>query len=105
MDAFGNFVDEQYVALVSLAFLQTGCGNAECRKELLSVGRELKAARDINSNGIYREPFDDENLETDGHSPPSLPAWLGDFQPFVDLQRPGKFLLTLSVPSNNNESG
>lgn len=95
MDASGNFVGEQYVALVSLAFLQAGCGNAECRKELLSVGRELNVARDINSNGVHREVFDDGYLETDGLSPPTPPTWLGDIQPFVELQRPGEFLLTL----------
>lgn len=106
MDASGNFVGEQYVALVSLAFLQAGCGNAECRKELLSVGRELNVAPDINSNGVYSEGiYRDGNLETDGHPPSSLPAWLADLQPLVDLQRPGEFLSTLSVPSNDIEPG
>lgn len=91
-------VGEQYVALVSLAFLQADCGNAECQKELLSVSREFNFDRDINSNGVSREVFEDGNLETDGHSSPNISAWLGDLQPFVGPQRPGEFLLTLSVP-------
>lgn len=106
MDAPGKLVDEQYLARVSLAFLQAGCGNSECQKELLSVGRELNVPRDINSNGVYSEVFDDGNLETDGHSSPSPPAWLADLQPLVDLQGPGEFQsLTLSVPSNKIEPG
>lgn len=95
-------VGDQYVALVSLAFLQAGCGNAECQKELLSVSREFNFDRDINSNGVSREVLEDGNLETDGHSSPNpnISAWLGDLQPFVGPQRPGEFLLTLSVTLN-----
>lgn len=96
MDAPGNVVGEQqYVALVSLAFLQAACGSAECRKELLTVSRELGVARDRHCNGVRREVFDDENLETDGHSPPSRPAWLRDQRPLVPLQRPGELLGTV----------
>lgn len=98
MDASGNLVGEQYVAVFSLAFLQAGCGSAECLKELLTVGRELSVAWDINFNGVHRDVYDDDNLETDGHSPPSHPSWLRDQQPFVLLQRPGELLLARSVP-------
>lgn len=95
-------VGDQYVALVSLAFLQAGCGNAECQKELLSVSREFNSDRYINSNGVSREVLEDGNLETDGHSSPNpnISAWLGDLQPFVGPQRPGEFLSTLSVTLN-----
>lgn len=91
---------EHCVALVSLAFLQAGCGNAECQKELLSLGRELNMDRDIKSNGVLHEFKDDGELETDGHSPPNISVWLGDLQPSAGFQRPGALLLTLSVPLN-----
>lgn len=99
MDALGNMLGEEYVAVVALAFLQAGCGNAECRKELLTVSRELGVTRDINSNGVRCEVDEnDENLETDGHSGSSQPVWLRDQRPIVLLQGPGELLQTLWVP-------
>lgn len=52
------------------------------------MSREFNFDRDINSNGVSREVFEDGNLETDGHSSPNISAWLGDLQPFVGPQRP-----------------
>lgn len=93
MDASGNQVGDQYVALLSLAFLQANCGNAECRKELLSMGRELNVTLDINANsGVCSEIIDDGELETDGHSSSSISGLLADLQPAAALQRPGEFL-------------
>lgn len=96
--------DKQNLALVSFAFLQTDCGNAEYRKELLSLGQGLNIASDINLNGFREE---DGYLETDGHICSSHSASLLGFEPFVGLPRPGEFniprffFLTLAAPVND----
>lgn len=84
--------DKQNLALVSFAFLQADCGNAEYRKELLSLGQELNVAPDINLNGFGEERHSgDGSLETDGHFCSSHLASLLEIEPFVGLPRPGEF--------------
>ncbi|KAM9351830.1 BH3 interacting domain death agonist [Symphorus nematophorus] len=91
MDNLGNVTSGQDAALVILAFLQADCNviNPEYRKELSILGQEIIHARDINCNGLKKDPLDDGDLETDGHLPSCVSPSLHGIQPSVDLQRPG----------------
>lgn len=84
--------DKQNLALVSFAFLQADCGNAEYRQELLSLGQELNIPSDVNLNGFREECHSEDGyLETDGHICSSHSAFLLEIEPFVPLAQPGEF--------------
>lgn len=89
MDALGTLTSGPDVALVVLAFLQADCKSSDFRKELASLGHEIRQTRDINCNGPGRDAPEDGDLETDGHLSYCLEAQMGDIRPSVDLQRLG----------------
>lgn len=77
-------------ALVMLTFLQGDCRNAEYRTELLSLGKELNPAMDINWNGFSDDTMDDGLLEADGHSIVNIRN-LRVIGPSVEVRQPGEF--------------
>ncbi|XP_070687322.1 BH3 interacting domain death agonist [Pempheris klunzingeri] len=86
MDDLGNLISGENAALVCLVFLQADCSNAEYRKGLLSLGKDMHLTRDINCNGAGTDALDDGDLETDGYMPSCTSAFPNDFLPVVDLQ-------------------
>lgn len=93
MDELGNLASGQNTALLVLTFLQADCGNAEYRKEILSLGQEINLAWDINWNG-FRE---DEDLETDGHLSTCVTGFGFGVEPSLELQQPGEQLLQVCL--------
>lgn len=92
MDGMGNTTIGPNTPLLILAFLnQTDCGDAEYRKELLSLSRELQVSLDINSNGFCIETQEDGTLESDGHLPSYIRGSFDDIHPTVELEGPGQF--------------
>uniref|UniRef100_A0A3Q3VJ22 BH3-interacting domain death agonist n=1 Tax=Mola mola TaxID=94237 RepID=A0A3Q3VJ22_MOLML len=86
MDELGNLASGQNTALLVLTFLQADCGNAEYRKEILSLGQEINLTWDINWNS-FRE---DKDLETDGHLSTCVTGFGFGVEPSLELQQPGE---------------
>ncbi|XP_076027741.1 BH3 interacting domain death agonist [Genypterus blacodes] len=73
--------------LLMLAFLlKTDCGNTEYRKELCSLGKELRNSLDINSNGLYTGSQEEGRLESDGSLPICITGSFDDIQPTVEFE-------------------
>lgn len=84
-----NLTRGQNAALVVFAFLQADCRNSDYRRELLSLRQEIHHSRDINCNGLDIHPYEDGDIETDGHLPSCITCSLDDIQPSVELQQRG----------------
>lgn len=105
--AFGNITSQ-----VFLTFLQQkGCQNVELEQELSDLERKLKHVQDINCNSVglactygapNREVYsgDDDELQTDGHSPSvHFQHLLQNHHPNVHAPPPGKGSYYCTRPS------
>lgn len=91
MEATWKSTIEQNASLVILSFLEVDSSTVNYDKELSSLGSEI--SRDINCNGILMHTEDDGDLETDGHISSRVSMFLGDIQPSVRQQVPGKIVI------------